>query len=82
MPRAVRAGTSDPYVKFKLGGKQVHRSRTIHKNLNPRWDETFTIAVEDAMKPLQLKVFDYDRGFHDDAMGSAEVDLSLLELGR
>ncbi|XP_076464981.1 multiple C2 and transmembrane domain-containing protein 1-like isoform X2 [Babylonia areolata] len=75
-------GTSDPYVKFKVGGKQVYRSKTIFKNLNPRWEESFTIPIEDVTKPLYLKVYDYDRGFHDDPMGNALIDLSVLELGK
>ncbi|XP_076444244.1 multiple C2 and transmembrane domain-containing protein 1-like [Babylonia areolata] len=75
-------GTSDPYVKFKVGGKQVFKSRTIYKNLNPRWDEAFSIPVEDVQRPVQVKVFDYDRGLHDDPMGGAEIDLTQLELGR
>ncbi|XP_070206098.1 multiple C2 and transmembrane domain-containing protein 1-like isoform X2 [Littorina saxatilis] len=75
-------GTSDPYVKFKIGGKQVYRSKTIYKNLNPKWDETFTIPVEDVNKPVNIKVFDYDRGLHDDPMGNTEIDVSQLELGK
>ncbi|KAL8606469.1 hypothetical protein ACOMHN_015558 [Nucella lapillus] len=73
--------TSDPYVKFKIAGKQVYRSRTIYKNLNPKWEESFTIPIEDIAKPLYLKVFDYDRGLHDDPMGNALIDISQMELG-
>ncbi|KAK6178984.1 hypothetical protein SNE40_011446 [Patella caerulea] len=75
-------GTSDPYVKFKYNGKQVYKSRTVYKNLNPRWEDVFTVPVEDICKPLQMKVFDYDRGMTDDPMGSAEIDLSTLELNK
>ncbi|XP_041372653.1 multiple C2 and transmembrane domain-containing protein 1-like isoform X3 [Gigantopelta aegis] len=74
-------GTSDPYVKFKIGGKQVYRSRTVYKNLNPKWDEAFTVPIEDIYKPVQIKVYDYDRGMYDDPMGSAEIELTALELG-
>ncbi|XP_025076641.1 multiple C2 and transmembrane domain-containing protein 1-like isoform X4 [Pomacea canaliculata] len=73
-------GTSDPYVKFKVGGKQVYKSRIVYKNLNPRWDETFTIPVDDVQKPVNVKVFDHDRALYDDPMGSADIDLSQLEL--
>ncbi|XP_052794647.1 multiple C2 and transmembrane domain-containing protein 1-like isoform X2 [Mya arenaria] len=69
-------GTSDPYVKFKCGNKQLYKSRTVHKNLNPRWDERFVVSVEDVFKPILVKVYDYDRGTSDDSMGSAEL---LLE---
>lgn len=49
-------GTSDPYVKFKIAGKEVFRSKTIHKNLNPVWDERVTLLVETLRDPLYVKV--------------------------
>uniref|UniRef100_A0A8C6PBA7 Multiple C2 and transmembrane domain containing 1 n=1 Tax=Nothobranchius furzeri TaxID=105023 RepID=A0A8C6PBA7_NOTFU len=74
-----RTGTSDPYVKFKIAGKEVFRSKTIHKNLNPVWDERVTLLVETLRDPLYVKVFDYDFGFQDDFMGSAYLHLESLE---
>ncbi|CAG00396.1 unnamed protein product, partial [Tetraodon nigroviridis] len=72
-------GTSDPYVKFKVAGKEVFRSRTIHKNLNPVWDEKASLLVETLRDPLYVKVFDYDFGLQDDFMGSAYLYLESLE---
>ncbi|XP_072647210.1 multiple C2 and transmembrane domain-containing protein 1 isoform X3 [Canis lupus baileyi] len=77
-----RGGTSDPYVKFKIGGKEVFRSKIIHKNLNPVWEEKACILVEHLREPLYIKVFDYDFGLQDDFMGSAFLDLTQLELNR
>ncbi|XP_036069483.1 multiple C2 and transmembrane domain-containing protein 1 isoform X5 [Oryzias melastigma] len=74
-----RTGTSDPYVKFKIAGKEVFRSKTIHKNLNPVWDERICLLVETLRDPLYVKVFDYDFGFQDDFMGSAYLHLESLE---
>ncbi|XP_054905213.1 multiple C2 and transmembrane domain-containing protein 1 isoform X4 [Poeciliopsis prolifica] len=74
-----RTGTSDPYVKFKIGGKEVFRSKTIHKNLNPVWDERVILLVETLREPLYVKVFDYDFGLQDDFMGSAYLHLESLE---
>ncbi|XP_056393870.1 multiple C2 and transmembrane domain-containing protein 1 isoform X3 [Hyla sarda] len=75
-----RGGTSDPYVKFKIGGKEVFRSKTRHKNLNPVWDEKVSLLIESRKEPLYVKVFDYDFGLQDDFMGSAFLDLTTLEL--
>lgn len=50
------SGTSDPYVKFKIAGKEVFRSKTIHKNLNPVWDERVSLHVETLRDPLYVKV--------------------------
>ena len=75
-------GTSDPYVKFKIGGKQYYKSRTVFKNLNPKWDEKFALPIEDPFKPVQVKVFDYDRGVSDDPMGGSEILPTQLELNK
>ncbi|XP_053557469.1 multiple C2 and transmembrane domain-containing protein 1 [Bombina bombina] len=75
-----RGGTSDPYVKFKIGGKEVFRSKTIHKNLNPVWEEKVSLIIDNLKDPLYVKVFDYDFGLQDDFMGSAFLDLTTLEL--
>ena len=49
-------GTSDPYVKFYWRGKQVYKSKTIDKDLNPVWDESFILAIDDPFVPLDMKV--------------------------
>uniref|UniRef100_A0A4W3H6V7 Multiple C2 and transmembrane domain containing 2 n=1 Tax=Callorhinchus milii TaxID=7868 RepID=A0A4W3H6V7_CALMI len=76
-----RCGTSDPYVKFKLAGKTLFKSRIIYKNLNPRWDETFTVPVRNLNQKLYIKVYDRDLT-SDDFMGSAYLSLSDLEVNR
>ncbi|XP_078242425.1 multiple C2 and transmembrane domain-containing protein 1 isoform X18 [Pogona vitticeps] len=77
-----RRGTSDPYVKFKIGGKEVFRSKTIHKTLNPVWEEKTSIFIEHLREQLYIKVFDYDFGLQDDFIGSTFLDLSSLEQNR
>ncbi|XP_070706080.1 multiple C2 and transmembrane domain-containing protein 1 isoform X2 [Pempheris klunzingeri] len=77
-----RGGSSDPYVKFKLAGKEVFRSKTIHKNLNPVWEEKTTLIMDSLCEPLYVKVFDYDFGLQDDFMGSAYLYLESLEQQR
>lgn len=49
-------GTSDPYVKFKMGGRLLHKSKTVHRDLNPVWDETFVVPIEDPFHPINIKV--------------------------
>lgn len=75
-------GTSDPYVKFKMNGRMLHKSKTIHRDLNPVWDETFVVPVEDPFQPINVKVFDYDWGLQDDFMGTTKLDLTQVDLGR
>ena len=55
--RLVRiTGTSDPYVKFKVNGKLGYKSKTVYKELNPVWEESFVLAVEDPFEAVQIKV--------------------------
>lgn len=49
-------GTSDPYVKFKAGSRLLYKSKTIYRDLNPVWDESFVLPVEDPFTPINIKV--------------------------
>ena len=50
------SGTSDPYCKFYWRNKQVYKSKTIDKDLNPVWDESFILAIDDPFIPMKLQV--------------------------
>ncbi|XP_058150623.1 multiple C2 and transmembrane domain-containing protein 2 isoform X3 [Dasypus novemcinctus] len=76
-----RCGTSDPYVKFKLNGKTLYKSKVIYKNLNPVWDEIVVLPIQSLNQKLRVKVYDRDLTTSD-FMGSAFVILSDLELNR
>ncbi|XP_036133765.1 multiple C2 and transmembrane domain-containing protein 2 isoform X2 [Molossus molossus] len=76
-----RCGTSDPYVKFKLNGKTLYKSKVIYKNLNPVWDEIVVLPIQSLDQKLRVKVYDRDLTTSD-FMGSAFVSLSDLELDR
>ncbi|KAI3377631.1 hypothetical protein L3Q82_008791 [Scortum barcoo] len=76
-----RCGTSDPYVKFKLDGKTFYKSKVVYKDLNPTWNESFSLPVKDLNQKLYIKVYDRDLTT-DDFMGSASVTLSDLELDK
>lgn len=49
-------GTSDPYVKFKLDGKQFYKSKVVYKSLNPRWNESFSYPLRDIDHRLHVRV--------------------------
>lgn len=72
-----RQGSSDLYVVAILGD-QKQETRSIKKNLNPRWNETFHMLVPQSQPPLLLlKVYDKDL-VKDDRMGFGKVDLTNL----
>lgn len=72
-----RSGTSDPYVKIRLGN-QRHKTRVISRDLNPVWNESFSFTINTLDEPLIFKVYDHDWGTLDDFMGRAVIELESL----
>ncbi|XP_068595146.1 multiple C2 and transmembrane domain-containing protein 2 [Brachionichthys hirsutus] len=77
--RDKRSGTSDPYVKFKIDGKLFYKSKVVYKNLNPRWNESFSHPLRDREHPIELRIYDKNRTA-DEFMGSSSISLKNLEL--
>ncbi|KAH0620072.1 hypothetical protein JD844_014646 [Phrynosoma platyrhinos] len=74
-----RCGTSDPYVKFKMNGKTLYKSKVVYKNLNPVWDETVVLPIQSLDQKLHVKVYDRDLT-SSDFMGAAVLRLDELGL--
>ncbi|KAB0405450.1 hypothetical protein E2I00_004792, partial [Balaenoptera physalus] len=67
-------GKSDPYAKVSVG-LQHFRSRTIHKNLNPTWNEVFEFTVYEVPgQDLEVDLYDEDPD-KDDFLGSLQICL-------
>ena len=49
-------GSSDPYVKVKIGDKLYYKTKTIYRDLNPFWDEAFVLPINDLTQPVMFKV--------------------------
>lgn len=70
-------GASDPYVKLKLTGDNLPSKKTTvkHKNLNPEWNEEFSLTVKDPeSQALHIHVYDWEQVF------LSFIDKRLLEL--
>ncbi|KAM9480936.1 multiple C2 and transmembrane domain-containing protein 2 isoform 2-T6 [Clarias gariepinus] len=76
-----RSGTSDPYVKFKIDAKTVYKSKVVYKNLNPVWNECFSILIRDLDQKVYAKVYDRDLRSRD-FMGLSAINLSNLEIDK
>ncbi|XP_047453037.1 multiple C2 and transmembrane domain-containing protein 2 isoform X2 [Mugil cephalus] len=77
--RDKRSGSSDPYVKFKLEGKQFYKSKVVYKNLNPHWNESFSYPLRDKDHVVEVRVYDKNRT-SDDFMGSSAISVKHLDL--
>ncbi|KAF2669361.1 tricalbin [Microthyrium microscopicum] len=80
LPAADRNGYSDPYCKFILNEKEVHKTERKNKTLNPQWNETFETAVRSrTAAKMEVHVFDWDMAASDDFLGKATIDLAAIE---
>ena len=80
LPAADRNGFSDPYCKFELNGKEVHKTEIQKKTLHPAWNETFEIAISSrTAAKFRVRVFDWDATARDDLLGEADINLEILD---
>lgn len=57
-------GASDPYVKMKLSEENLPSKKTSvkHKNLNPEWNEEFSLVVKDPnSQVIEFQVYDWEQ---------------------
>ena len=70
-------GTTDAFVKFSLSQKVVHKTKTIPKDTNPVWDDSFLIVVPDLSSNLDIKIY-HQNLVKDDLIGTVALELSSL----
>ncbi|KAH7170581.1 C2 domain-containing protein [Dactylonectria macrodidyma] len=69
-------GTVDPYVSLSLNRRQeLARTKTIHDNANPRWNETHYIIITSFNDSLDMQIFD-----HNDFRKSKELGVATFQL--
>jgi hypothetical protein len=76
-------GSSDPYVKLRVGSGKEQKTKVRKRSLNPKWGDVFYFDLEGvhgSLDPLRLNVFDWDRFKSDDPLGDCEVDLNKVPL--
>ena len=70
--------SSDPYVVLLLDEKDIGRTPTVYRSLNPSWEAKFVIPLTHIHSTLTFRIFDEDSGKNDDILGVVAVDLSTL----
>jgi len=78
-------GKIDPYVQVYLlhGSYDTYKTKTMKKNYNPVFNETFSypISITDVMtKTVVLQVVDDDKISKDDAVGEIQIPLWKIDL--
>jgi Ca2+-dependent lipid-binding protein len=58
-------------------GKETARTKTVFKNLNPVYNEKFSLKASDIQASLQLDVYDHDL-VKDKFIGRAVISLKSL----
>lgn len=84
--RSSKLDTSvDPYVNFMFGGalngdKVLAKSSTVRDSLNPVWDETIFLIVDNLTDPLIIDVMDLAEGskMKDLKIGRVMFDMNTL----
>ncbi|KAJ7542858.1 hypothetical protein O6H91_09G015200 [Diphasiastrum complanatum] len=72
-------GSSDPYVKLKIGEGKPAETMVIAKNLNPEWNQSFAFSVEKIQGPvLEITVWDKDTASKDDFLGYVSFELQEI----
>ncbi|CAM6089832.1 unnamed protein product [Calypogeia fissa] len=72
------SGSSDPYVVLKLGDS-TEKTKVIKRNLNPEWNETFSLVVKDpATDSLEISIYDWDKVGARDKLGVQVISLKDL----
>ena len=82
--------SSDPYIhatiktdlqkRHKQDPDLVLRTRTIHRNCNPRWESDWIIAnVPSSGFSMKCRLYDEDPADHDDRLGNAHVDVGRID---
>ena len=79
LKNADRLGTSDPYCKVIVDGREIGRTDVIMNNLNPKWTAAFEIRLFDVRcSSLSLEVYDKDFLSEDDFLGKIVVSPDAL----
>ncbi|EMD88413.1 hypothetical protein COCC4DRAFT_84314 [Bipolaris maydis ATCC 48331] len=74
------SGTPDPYATVSINNRNVlGRTKTVHENANPRWNETVNVIITSLKDSLTINIFDYNDIRKDKELGTATFVLEQLE---
>lgn len=71
-------GKSDPFCVIELDSSRL-RTHTIYKTLDPIWNKTFTLPVQDIHSVIELTIFDEDTNQTTEFIGKLMLPLLAVE---
>ncbi|CAF3687427.1 unnamed protein product [Rotaria sp. Silwood1] len=74
------SGKSDPFCVVELDSSRL-RTHTIYKTLDPVWNKSFVIPVQDIHSILQLTIYDEDTNKNNDFVGKVVIPLLTIKNG-
>lgn len=76
---------SDPYLLFKTSSSsKTFKTDVVRKNLEPRWDQSFTIPVTSLGhdNTLHIELFDWDRITRHDLISTRDFQIGTFPIGK
>ncbi|CAF4655605.1 unnamed protein product, partial [Rotaria sp. Silwood2] len=73
-------GKSDPFCVVELDSTRL-RTHTIYKTLDPVWNKSFIIPVQDIHSVLELTIFDEDTNKSTEFIGKIAIPLLAIQNG-
>lgn len=69
-------------MKLVQEEETLYKTAEKKKTVNPVWNETFDVYIENPFVPVMLHVYDKDMVGSDDFMGQGQIDLSSWDLNK
>lgn len=74
------SGTPDPYAIVSINNRQeLGRTKTVHENANPRWNETINVIITSLNDALTIAIHDFNEFRKDKELGTATFQLEKLQ---
>lgn len=67
-------GKSDPFCIIELDSNRL-RTHTIYKTLNPIWNKSFIIPVQDIHSTMEITIYDEDQNKTTEFIGKIIIPL-------
>ncbi|KAL7269910.1 Tricalbin-2 [Rhizina undulata] len=79
-PDSFSGAAPDPYAVFSINNREeLARTKIVHENANPRWNETKYFVITNFNDSLHMNIFDFNEFRKDKELGSAILALDRLQ---